>query len=171
MRHSQIKRLTALAMFLAISVVLHYVESLIPVFIPVPGVKLGLANSIGLLVLYFFNRKDFVFLGFLRVLLVGLISTGIFTSAFFLSLSGWLLSTIIVLILSSSKNISIYPLSVCSSIFHGIGQVGCAAILYGSIYMMGYLPIILIAGCITGLLIAILSALTIRQLEKIGFAL
>lgn len=171
MRHSQIKRLTALAMFLAMSVVLHYVESLIPVFIPVPGVKLGLANSIGLLVLYFFNRKDFVFLGFLRVLLVGLISTGIFTSAFFLSLSGWLLSTILVLILSSSKNISIYPLSVCSSICHGIGQVGCAAILYGSFYMMFYLPIISIAGCITGLLIAILSALTIRQLEKIGFAL
>lgn len=162
----QIRRITTLAMFLALSVLLHYLESLLPVIVPIPGVKLGLANTMGLIVLYFFNRRDFVATGFLRVMLVGLLTTGIFTSGFFISFSGWLLSTLIVLLLSNFKFFSIYSLSACSAIFHGIGQVACSAILYSSIYMMAYTPIIVLSGLITGILVAFLSSLLINQLEK-----
>ena len=59
-RSSMVKRLSFLAMMLALSVLFHYIESMIPPLIPIPGVKLGLANLISLLVLYYFSRKWFV---------------------------------------------------------------------------------------------------------------
>ena len=83
-------------MFLALGVVLNIIESLLPVLIPVPGVKLGIANTIGLIVLYFYGAKEYILIGFLRVLLVALLRTGIGSTAFLLSLSGWLISTLFV---------------------------------------------------------------------------
>lgn len=168
MRSNRVRKISIFGLFLAMSVILHYVESLIP-FVPLPGFKLGLANAMGLIVLYYFSRREYVFLGVLRVLLVGLLSIGLFSSGFFISCSGWLLSTIIVIILSICKKFSIYTLSVSSAIFHGIGQVICCSILYGTFSMMMYLPIVILSGVITGFLIAFVSANLIKQMDKSGF--
>ena len=62
-RSSMVKRLSFLAMMLALSVLFHYIESMIPPLIPIPAVKLGLANLISLLVLYYFSRKEYVYIG------------------------------------------------------------------------------------------------------------
>lgn len=102
-RSSMVKRLSFLAMMLALSVLFHYIESMIPPLIPIPGVKLGLANLISLLVLYYFSRKEYVYIGALRVLLVGLIATGLLSTGFLISVGGFVLSTIATLLLSIWK--------------------------------------------------------------------
>ena len=96
---STIRKMTQLSLFLAIGIILNIVESMIPLPIAIPGVKLGLANTIGLIVLYYYSPKEYLSIGFLRVLLVGLLRSGIFSISFFLSFAGWLLSSLIALIL------------------------------------------------------------------------
>lgn len=110
-RSSMVKRLSFLAMMLALSVLFHYIESMIPPLIPIPCVKLGLANLISLLVLYYFSRKEYVYIGALRVLLVGLIATGLLSTGFLISVGGFVLSTIATLLLSIWKKASVYTLS------------------------------------------------------------
>ena len=133
-----IKTTSLLALFLALSVLLNFVEHQIPMLVSIPGVKLGIANTMGLIVLYFFGKFEYGLIGFFRVLLAGLLFTGLFSSTFFLSFSGWFLSTIVCIILVSTKKLSIYSLSIASAIFHGIGQTICAAIYYSSIYRAMY---------------------------------
>ena len=160
-----IKTTSLLALFLALSVLLNFVEHQIPMLVSIPGVKLGIANTMGLIVLYFFGKFEYGLIGFFRVLLAGLLFTGLFSSTFFLSFSGWFLSTIVCIILVSTKKLSIYSLSIASAIFHGIGQTICAAIYYSSIYMLSYIPILLFSGLISGGLIAFISSLIIKRIE------
>ena len=88
MRNNSTKKIVRLSLFLALGVVLNIIESMLPVLIPVPGVKLGIANTIGLIVLYYYGPKEYTLIGFLRVILVALLRTGIGSISFILSLSG-----------------------------------------------------------------------------------
>mgnify|MGYP003295666032 CR=1 FL=1 len=154
-------------MFLALGVVLNIIESLLPVLIPVPGVKLGIANTIGLIVLYFYGAKEYILIGFLRVLLVALLRTGIGSTAFLLSLSGWLISTLFVLIVYLFNKASIYGLSMGSAGMHGVGQIIMVMIIYQMPQMINYLPILVISGIISGNVLALLSSELLKRLDKI----
>ena len=140
----RIKKITQLSLFLAMGIILNIVESMIPLPISIPGVKLGLANTIGLVVLYYYSPKEYFFVGFLRVLIVGLIRSGIFSISFSLSLAGWFLSSLVSLILYKCKIFSIYGLSISSAVFHGIGQMIVVMIIYNSYGLIMYLPILII---------------------------
>jgi heptaprenyl diphosphate synthase len=160
------KKMVRLSLFLAIGVLLHYLESQIPVVFIVPGVKLGLANIAGLVVLYFYSTKDFIGIGFLRVLIVALLQSG-FTTAFFLSLSGWALSTIVVILLYYLVKPSIYGLSLASAIFHSLGQIITVMIIYQAAGMINYLPVLLITSSISGIITAIIGANVLKRLDKV----
>lgn len=156
MRNKQTVRLTRLAMFLALGVLLNYAEAvLLPTAFLAPGVKLGLANTVGLIVLYYFGPKDFIFLGFLRVLMTSLF-TG-FGFNFLIGISGWLVATIAVLMTVRWIALSIFGLSLVGAIAHGFGQIMMVTILYQTPYMMNYLPILMATGSVAGLLIAWIS--------------
>ena len=87
------KKFTRLSILLALAVVLNIVEALIPLFNGIiPGFKLGLANIITLFILYKFGLKDALYVGILRVFLVGILKTGLFNTHFLFSISGCLLS-------------------------------------------------------------------------------
>ena len=86
-------KIVRLSIFLALSIVLNIVESMIPLPIAIPGIRLGLANTMGLIVLYFYSPKEYIAIGFLRVFLVTLIRTGFGSMSSILSFSGWFLST------------------------------------------------------------------------------
>ena len=88
-------KLVRISLLLAIAFVVNYLESLVPLPIPLPGVKIGLANCIGLMVLYCFNSKDFIYFNILKVIMIALLRTG-FGTAFFISTVGTLLSTWII---------------------------------------------------------------------------
>jgi len=134
------------------------------VFIPaVPGVKLELANSIGLILLALYGPAEFVAIGLLRVLLSGTFSG--FGTSFMLSLSGFLVSSAIVLISYVFNKLSIYGLSLLSAVTHGVGQVVVIALMYENVLMLNYLIVMMISGIITGLLIAALAKIVILRLK------
>lgn len=163
--HRSITKIVRLSVLLAIGVVLNYFEHiLIPVPI-VPGVKFGLANTIGLVVLYYFSEKEFVAIGFLRVLMTALF-TG-FGFGFFISLSGWFVSTLMVVIMYQFQKLSVFGLSLLSAVAHGIGQVIMVSILYESIYMLNYLPILCVSGLISGLLVGLLSSEVLKRVKLV----
>ena len=118
---SKTNRLTKLSLLLAISIILHLIEPSLP--LPIYGVKLGLANIMGLVTLIMFGFKDMIYINILRVLLSSLLRGIIFGTAFWLSLCGVLLSTIVVILLNRKQQHSLYFLSVISAIFHSIGQI------------------------------------------------
>lgn len=154
-------------MFLALAVVLNIVETMVPFFNGyIPGLKLGLANTIILFVLYIYGFKDAVYLSFLRVLLVSILRTGLFSIAFWLSLGGALLSIIMMAIFKKTKLFSIVGVSIIGSVFHSIGQIIIAIILIDTTSVMYYLPLLLIFSVPTGIMIGVISKHLVNKYEK-----
>ena len=167
MRNNSTKKIVRLSLFLALGVVLNIIESMLPVLIPVPGVKLGIANTIGLIVLYYYGPKEYTLIGFLRVILVALLRTGIGSISFILSLSGWLLSTIFVLLIHLIKKVSIFGLSMSSAVMHGVGQIIMVIFIYSLPEMINYLPILIVSGIISGNVLALLCRKLLKKLDKV----
>lgn len=151
------KKIINISMLLAISVVLSIIESFIPIFNGIfVGIKLGLANIVILFVLYTYSFKDAILVSILRVIIVGILRTGLFSITFFFSLSGALLSIISMTLVKKTK-LSIIGVSIIGSVFHIIGQIIIAIIMLNTVNLIYYLPYFLIFSCITGLIIGIIS--------------
>lgn len=151
------KKFTRLSMLLALSVALSIVESYIPFFSGyIPGLKLGLANIVSLFVIWEFGFKDALYIGILRVILVGILRTGLFSPTFFFSLSGVVLSIIMMTIGKRFLKLSIIGTSIIGSIFHSIGQILISIFILNMMTMIYFLPWLLLfsipTGIITGLI-------------------
>lgn len=160
MNHN-LKRLTIISMLLAMAIVLNYLESFIPVF--VPGVKLGLANVIILIMLYEFKWYEALAVDILRILIVSLIRGTILSPAFFMALSGGMLSYLIMLLFSRIKIFSKIGVSVLGSLSHAIGQIVIAIILLDSFDLVYYLPFIAILSLGTGIISGIITSLYLKR--------
>ena len=151
------KKFTRLTMLLALSVVLNIIESFIPLFNGnIPGLKLGLANIIVLIVLYMFSFKDALYVSLLRILLVGILRTGLFSMTFFFSLGGALFSLRSMFIAKKTK-LSIIGVSIVGSIFHSIGQILVAILIIKNTYIIYYVPWLLLFSIPTGILVGFTS--------------
>ena len=159
------KHISIYALFLAFGVIANYIEHLLPLPFMFPGVKLGLSNAVGLIILYYLGTKSYAFFGVLRVVLSSLLFTG-FGSAFFIALGGTICASIITIILISTTKASIYGLSASGAVFHGLGQIIVVSFLYGTIQMLWYMLILAVSGVITGILMAFVSSLLISKLPK-----
>ena len=153
-------------MLLALSIVLSLVESVIPLFSGIiPGLKLGLANTVVLTVLYLYSFKDAIYLSLLRVILIGILRTGIFSIPFLFSLGGAFLSIIVMSIFKKTK-LSIVGVSVLGSIFHSIGQIIIAFLILNNNTMFYYLPFLLIFSIPTGVITGLISKELIKYLKN-----
>lgn len=159
------KHIALYALFLAIAVIANYIEHLIPLPFIYPGVKLGLANAVGLIVLYYLGRKAYSLFGIIRALLSAVLFTG-FGSSFLISLGGTILATLITILLSSFTKASIYGVSASGAVLHGLGQVLVVSLLYGTIQMVWYMFVIVISSVITGILMALVTSLIINKLPE-----
>ena len=161
------KKVTRLAMLLAISIVLNIVESFFPLFNGlIPGFKIGLANIITLSVLYLYGFKDSLYIAILRVLLVGILRTGLFSTTFFFSLTGSICSIITMYIFKKINIFSTIGISILGSIAHSSGQLLAAIIILKNISMIYYFPFIIILAVPSGILVGILSKETIKYLNS-----
>ncbi|MEJ8304833.1 Gx transporter family protein [Saccharibacillus sacchari] len=151
-----LKKTVILAIFAAAAVVLGIIESMIPVgSFMMPGAKLGLANIMILTCLYFLNGKDTLMLVILKTLLTAMV-LGTFSMMLF-SLFGALLSFGVMygLMKISRKRLSLIGISVAGGIAHNIGQLAAAAIVIDSLNIFYYLPVLMIAGVATGIVVGI----------------
>ena len=145
-----VKKLTTLALFTTIALTIFMLESAIPPLVPIPGIKLGLANIVTLTLLVKSNWKDALIVLVMRIIL-GSIFAGQMMS-FFYSLAGGLLCLLVMALLHkilSSK--FLWFISIAGAIGHNIGQILVAMIILDSGYVLYYLPYLLISGIITGL--------------------
>lgn len=164
------KKYMRLVMLLSFSIVLSILESFIPLFNGyIPGLKLGLANIIVLIVLYKYDTKDVFFVSILRVIVVGLMRTGLFSVNFFFSLSGALFSAVSMILFKKTR-LSMIGVSFVGSIFHSIGQILIAILLLKNNNMIYYLPWLLLFSIPTGLFVGYVSKKLLSELDdKIDF--
>ncbi|MEG1164875.1 MAG: Gx transporter family protein [Oscillospiraceae bacterium] len=164
------KRLTRLALLTAVALVLGYVESFIPIAPGIPGVKLGLSNTVLLYALYLMDTKSAVFLMFLKVVLSGLLYAGF--SAMLFSLGGGIFSIIMMLIVRAlwREKISIIGVSVVGAVFHNVGQLAVAAFMVNTISLLTYLPVLLISAVVTGILTGLIAKYVIKALDTLGIS-
>ena len=155
-----VRRLAIISMLLAAAIVLNYLESFIPMF--VPGVRLGLANVIVLIMLYEFKWHEALAVDILRILTVSLIRGSFLTPAFAMSITGGILSYIVMLIFSKLKFFSPIGVSVLGAIAHASGQIIACIIIISLDSVIYYLPFIALLSVLTG----ILSGVIVRTYLK-----
>jgi len=164
--NNKTRKLTLLANFLAIAIVLSLIESAINV-IPVPGAKLGLANVVTLIVIYKYSFKEGLILTIARVLLVSILSGRLLSPTFYMSFSGALLSVMIIGALRKVDYFGILGVSVLGSISHVIGQIFAGIFVIGSAVVIFYLPIMLFLSIPAGVAIGAISKRFLQIFEKL----
>ena len=171
----KVQKMALLGVLTAGAIVIAILESFIP-SIGIPGVKLGLANIVILIILYELGIVEAITVNLLRVLVVGLVRGTFLGMGFFMSLTGAVFSLgIMILFYLLIKKFSIIGVSVIGSIFHVGGQILIAMIYLGSAYIVLYLPVLAISAIITGVFVGIIARLIIntgiirKQKEKYNF--
>ena len=171
----KVQKMALLGVLTAGAIVIAILESFIP-SIGIPGVKLGLANIVILIILYELGIVEAITVNLLRVLVVGLVRGTFLGMGFFMSLTGAVFSLgIMILFYLLIKKFSIIGVSVIGSIFHVGGQILIAMIYLGSAYIVLYLPILAVSAIITGVFVGIIARLIIntgiikKQKEKYNF--
>lgn len=159
------KHIAYLGLLLTLALILSYVESLIPIFVSIPGVKLGLANLVVLICLYSFPAKYAFLISGMRVLLAGLLFGNMFSILY--SLSGAFLSLVIMHLSKKFLKLGILGVSVLGGVFHNVGQL-IVAIAVVSNYRISYLfPYLLLSGILTGAIIGIIANSVVPYLKKL----
>lgn len=157
------KKLAALAVTVALAMVLSFLESRIPAFVAIPGIKVGLANIAVIFTLYKFGTRDAAVVSVIRVLLVSLLFGT--TVSLWYSLAGATLSFILMLVLKKLTPLSVVTVSVVGGISHNVAQIGVACLLLETNVIMYYLPFLLLSGIIAGIAVGIASALLIKRVN------
>ena len=149
-------------LFAALAILMGYVEMLIPLPLLVPGMKLGLANVIIVIVLYHMDIKSAFFISLVRVLMSGLLFQGF--AGLLYSLAGALLSLGVMALLKKTGKVSITGVSVMGGVFHNVGQIIVAAAVVENIKMAYYLPFLLLVSLFTGALSGLITAFLFRAM-------
>ena len=151
-----------LGLLTAVAIVLGYFEYLLPVT-GIPGVKLGLANTVLLYALYLIDVPSAIILMFLKVGLSGLLFGG--PAAMLYSLAGGVLSLVVMILARKSKGLSIVGVSVLGAVSHNVGQMVVACFVVETRAILAYLPILLFAAAVTGTLTGLIARYTFRGLR------
>ena len=146
----------------ALALVLSFVETLIPIPIPIPGVKLGLANLVTVVGLYLIGIPGTIAVTLVRIVLVGFSFGNPYSMIY--GLSGSFLSLLVMAILKKTGRFSQISISVLGGIAHNIGQITFAAVIVQTSGVFYYLPFLIAAGCIAGTLIGIVGGLITGRL-------
>ena len=153
--------------FTTLALIFSYVETLIPIQFGIPGVKLGLANLIIVIALYRMKLSEAYLLSIVRVLLAGFIFGNYFSIIY--SLAGGLLSLTVMALLRKKGGFSVIGVSIAGGVFHNIGQLIIASVIVETFSVIYYVPVLLIAGLVTGLLIGIASDGMLKRLANLEF--
>lgn len=161
------RKMVLLSLLVSQALVLHVIERMIPVPVPVPGIKLGLANLISMFTIIIFGWKEAMLVVFLRTILGSFFGGGI--SSFLYSFTGGIISTIaMALLYKYGRNIfSIVAISVVGAVFHNIGQILIASMVVKNMNLFFYLPVLLVAAVITGIFIGFTVQFTMKPLKTI----
>lgn len=155
------KKITVLAMAIALAMILSYVESLIP-SPGIPGVKMGLANIVVVFCLYRLGWKEAAGVSLLRVFLVSLLFGH--AASLMYSAVGAVLSLLGMIALKATDRLGCVAVSVIGGVLHNVGQILVAWALMGP-NVVYYLPVLIVSGTVTGVLIGVLAGLIVKRID------
>lgn len=163
MRNKKTLQLTTMAFIIAFAMILSFVESRIPAFVAIPGVKVGLANIAVIFTLYKLGVKEAIIVSVIRVILISML----FGSAVSLiySISGAALSLLSMMLLKKLTPLTEIAVSVTGGVMHNIGQIVAASFLLSTNVVVYYLPFLLVSGTIAGIVVGIASAILIKRVK------
>lgn len=160
------KRLALSGMMFALALVLSVVEYSFPLPLPVPGVKLGLSNIAVMYALFFLSKSQAYSIAVLKGLFV-FVTRGLVAGI--LSLTGGILSLTIMLIIMVlfGDRASYTAISISGAIAHNMGQFIAVSFIYTGMYLLAYLPVLLVSGVIAGIITAVLLKVIIPAFERL----
>lgn len=150
---------------IALAMILGYVESLIPPFWGMPGMKLGLPNLVFLMMLQGKDFKGGIFINICRVILLGFLFGNGYSLLY--SLAGAVCSMFIMLLLYQSNLFSLIGISAMGGIFHNLGQLFVAILVVKTFSLSYYFPMLLVSGCLTGIVLGIVAIEIQKRIYRI----
>ena len=157
------KKIAYLGLFAAVAIIFGYVESLIPFFAGIPGIKLGLANLAVLFILEKYTWKEASVVSIVRIFVIGFLFGNLFSILY--SLAGAALSLTVMTIMKKKSGFIILGISVAGGVSHNVGQLIVAAIIVENTSLLYYAPALLISGVVTGLLIGMHTREVLRRIR------
>lgn len=159
------KKLALSAILAALAMILSYVEAMVPMPVPIPGIKLGLANLVILLAIYRLGFKYALAINCIRIFVTGLLFTGVFGILY--SLAGGLLSLLVMYLLYRTEIFSMVGVSMAGGVAHNLGQLLTACLIMSNIRLMSYFAVLLFAGIGSGILMGIAAWLVCQRLPHL----
>lgn len=151
-------------LFLALALVASYVEMLIPIQLGVPGVKIGLANGVIMVLLYMVNLKETYAVSLARIVLSGFLFGNLMMILY--SLAGGMLSLTVMALLKKTGRFSPVGVSVAGGVSHNIGQLAVAMFVLETGKLIYYFPVLLISGTIAGVAIGLIAGEIMKRLPR-----
>lgn len=149
------KRVAYSAILIALAMIFSYVEVLIPFHFGIPGIKLGLANLVVVMALYILKPAQTLVISIVRIVLVSFLFGSM--SSMLYSLAGGVLSFLVMLLLRKNKGFSVMGVSIAGGVSHNVGQLLVAAVVVENMSVFYYMPVLLVAGVVTGMLIGVVA--------------
>ena len=166
MRNKSAQRIALSGLLTSLMLVFGLIERQFPLTAAIPGVKLGLANSVLLYSLYMLGVKQSFILMLLKALMSWLIYTNM--NAMFYSLGGGLLSLIAMILLSRVSGVSIIGVSALGAVFFNVGQILVAVVMLNTPQLIvTYLPILMVSGVVTGVLTGVVAQMVMKHLKTV----
>ncbi len=157
------KKLVTYGLMTAAAIVLGYIEAQIPYFFTVPGVKLGLANSVAVFALYRLSAAGAAAVSAVRVLAAGLLFTSPFTMLF--SAAGAAVSLCVMILLKKSGRFSPVGVSAAGGAAHNLGQIAVAALVMESGGVYWFFPVLCLSGVAAGVIIGIIAGMLVKRIK------
>ena len=157
------KKVAFLGVFLALALIFSYIETWIPNVFGVPGIKLGLANIVIIILLFRFGTKEAYGISVARVILAGFLFGNL--ASILYGLAGAMLSLTVMLLLKKTGKFKVITVSAVGGICHNVGQLIVAILVLENYRISYYVPVLLISGLVTGILIGIVAQEVILRLR------
>lgn len=162
----QTKKLTYLSLLTTIALIIFMVEAQIPALVPIPAVKLGLANIVTIFAAFTLTPMQTVMILICRIFLGSLFTGNMFAMMY--SMGGGLLCIAVTLIMTKILSLDqLWIASIIGAIFHNIGQLLVAAFVLQTFAVFSYLPVLLISAVITGAFTGFCATALIKRLKKL----
>ena len=158
-----VRKMTFLSLSVALALLLSFVESQIPPFVAVPGIKIGLSNIVTVYLLYAFSWREAGAVSLVRVLLSSLLF-GTAVSLIY-SLAGAVLSFLVMLLLKKLPIFSSLGVSIAGGVMHNLGQIIAACLLLENAVILGYLPVLIVSGVVAGIAVGVASAIVVKRVK------
>lgn len=163
--HNPAEKVALYGILIALAFIFSYVEALIPLPVPVPGMKLGLANLVNVVGLYTVGAAGTIAVGLIRIVMVGFTFSN--PGSMLYALSGGVLSLAAMALAKKMDWFDKTGVSILGGVCHNIGQLSMAAWIAGTASVFSYLPVLLVAGVITGAVIGLLGGLVTERIAPV----